>query len=164
MRTINDDWDAYAFFRSLIESNKLAQEKGFRCGRVSSLAGFEDYLAQMQTAAAMLLVQEVDAGEIRLDNTPHIRRVKTIYMCMRHKVDDMEARVRCFDTMRRLFGQLMSRTMQEKTELENNAMYMDSRISFNEISQDFAQGCACAYFVIAVDTYVDLSYKEEEWL
>ena len=51
----------------------------------------------------------------------------------------------------------------EKTKLENHCIYLDPRISFNEIDRYFFSGCACAYFQIAVDVYTDLRLNPDEW-
>ena len=75
----------------------------------------------------------------------------------------MEARADCMETMRELFRQLMSVLILEKTKLEQSAIYLDPRISFNEIDRYFFSGCACAYFQIAVDKYTDLRYNADEW-
>ncbi len=98
-----------------------------------------------------------------MNNTPHTRRVKTVFLAKRHKIDDMAARTRCMETLRELFRQYMSLLILEKTKLEQHCIYLDPRISFNEIDRYFFSGCACAYFQIAVDVYTDLRYNEDEW-
>ncbi len=103
------------------------------------------------------------SGYTELNNTPRTRRVKTIFMAMRHKIDDMRARNTCMDTMRDVFLQFMSNLILEKTKLENHCIYLDPRISFNEIDRYFFSGCACAYFQIAVDVYTDLRLNHDEW-
>jgi hypothetical protein len=75
----------------------------------------------------------------------------------------MDARTECMETMRELFRQFMSVLILERVKLEQNRIYLDPRISFNEIDQYFFSGCACAYFQIAVDIYTDLRYNENEW-
>jgi hypothetical protein len=82
---------------------------------------------------------------------------------MRHAVDDMDARTECMETMRELFRQFMSVLILERVKLEQNRIYLDPRISFNEIDRYFFSGCACAYFQIAIDIYTDLRYNENEW-
>ena len=79
---------------------------------------------------------------------------------MRHALDDMTARQECMDSMRELFRQFMSKLILEKTRLELNNIYLDPRISFQEIDQYFFSGCACAFFV---DTYTDLRSDPNEW-
>ena len=157
------DWNATAFFEDLLTRNRLAKSEGFVFERVSGLEGFEEALAEMQTAANFCCVSDIADGYTELNNSPRTRRVKTIFLAMRHAAEDMEARNACMETMRELFRQMMSVLILEKTKLEQSCIYLDTRISFNEVDRYFFSGCACAYFQIAVDKYTDLRYNENEW-
>lgn len=159
----NFNWNASDFFHSLAQRNKLAIGKKFRFCRVSGLAGFEEALASMQSTTAFVCVQDEDDGYITLENTPHTRRVKTVFFAMRHPVSRMDLRNECFVAMRELFRQFMSALLPEKTRLAERHIYLDPRITFHEMEQYFASGCACAYFQIAVDVYTDLRFNETEW-
>ena len=156
-------WDATEYFGHLAATNRLAKGKGFAFCRVSGLDGFEEALAHMQRTTAFIFVSDIANGYTELNNTPHTRRVKTVFLAMRHKIDDMAARNRCMETLRELFRQFMSLLILEKTKLEQHCIYLDPRISFNEIDRYFFSGCACAYFQIAVDVYTDLRYNADEW-
>lgn len=160
----NFNWDAEVFFGRLTAKNKLAQAHGFRFCRVSGLRGFEEALGAMQNTAAFVCIQEQDDGFISLENTPHTRRVKTVFLAMRHAIDHQEMRNACFDIMREIFRQFMTKLILERTKLANNHIYLDQRITFNEIEPYFASGCACAYFQVAVDTFTDLRLREDEWI
>lgn len=164
MNDSNINWNAADFFKQLTENNRFAQDKGFRFCRVSSLDGFHDALNKMYSTKAYVAVSDTSQGTISLDNSPHTRRVKTVFLAMRHAEDDMVAREHRFADMRELFRQFMSVLLLEKTRLEENNLFIDSRISFHEIERYFFTGCACAYFQIAVDTYTDLVYNPDEWL
>ena len=159
----NYNWAAEPFIRSLVANNRLAQQQGYRFARVSGLQGLEDYIAQMQTATAAVCLSDISPGYTELNNTPHTRRVVTVFMMRRHAIDDMEARQRCMDEMRKLFRQFMSALFRERTRLEQGILYFDNRVQFTEIEQYFAAGCACAYFQIAYDVYTNLVYRPEEW-
>ena len=148
-------WDAAAFFERLAATNILAQKEHFIFCRVSGL--------EMQTASAFVCVSDIADGYTELNNTPRTRRVKTVFLAMRHAAEDMEARSECMETMRELFRQFASQLILEKTRLEENCIYIDPRITFNEIDRYFFSGCACAYFQIAVDCYTDLRYNADEW-
>ena len=163
MNNHNTNWDATTFFASLTAKNRFAQDNAFTFCRVSGLDGFEEALQQMQSATAMVCVSDTSQGYMEINNSPHTRRVKTIFLAMRHAIDDMTARQSCMDIMRELFRQFMSVLIQEKTQLEQQQLYLDPRIAFNEIDQYFFSGCACAYFQISIDTYTDLRYNADEW-
>ena len=122
--------------------------------------------------------EDITQGYTELNTTPHTQRVKTVFLAMRHALDDMEARQECMDIMRELFRQFMSILIQEKTRVEAGCprepgkpyekgaqgfVYLDPRISFQEIDRYFLSGCACAFFQVATDVYTDLRYNQEEW-
>lgn len=159
----NFNWDATTFFQRLTAENRLAAEQGFTFCRVSGLEGFEDALANMQSSLAFVCVSDIAQGYMELNNTPQTRRVKTVFLAMRHAVDDMQARAACMDTLRELFRQFMTRLLPERTHLEEHCIYLDPRISFNEIDRYFFSGCACAYFSVAVNIFTDLRYNQDEW-
>ena len=163
MNRHNYNWDAVPFFESLTGRNILAQQEGFTFCRVSGLEGFEEALHIMQDQTAFVCVSDIAQGFTELNNSPHTRRVKTVFLAMRHGLDDMVARQVCMDIMRELFRQFMSMLILERTRLEENCIYLDPRITFQEIDRYFFSGCACAYFQIAVDVFTDLRYNEAEW-
>lgn len=157
------DWDAETFFRILTATNKLCKQHKFVYCRVSGLQGFEEVLNKAQSEKAFICCSSDADGYTTLNNTPHTRRVKTVFIAMRHAVNRMDLRNICMETMREVFRQFMSVLIREKTKLENNHIYLDSRIQFSEIEQYFAQGTACAYFNIATDIFTDLRFDSEEW-
>lgn len=160
---LNGRWDAAAFFEGLTKSNRLAQRENFVFCRVSGLDGFEEAVNQAQSQTAFVCVSDIADGYTELNNTPRTRRVKTVFLAMRHAVDDMEARAECMETMRELFRQFMSRLLPERVGLEQNCIYIDPRITFNEIDRYFFNGAAGAYFQIAVDVFTDLRFNDDEW-
>ena len=159
--TIN--WNSTDFFQHLTATNKFAKQQEFVFARVSGLDGFEEALHTLQSATAIIAVSDISQGYIEVNNSPHTRRVKTVFLAMRHALGDMDARQKCMDTMREVFRQFMSVLILERTKLEQNNIYLDPRISFQEIDQFFFSGCACAYFQLAIDTYTDLRYDPTEW-
>lgn len=157
------DWDASTYFERLTSKNKLAQAEGFRFCRVSGLDGFEEALSAMQNTTAFVCVDELGAGYSQIAPSPRTRRVKTVYLAIRHPVDDMLARQQCFETMRELFRQFMTAFIRERTSIEEHFLYVDPRIQFSEISQYFMSGCACASFQVSVDSMTNLCYDGDEW-
>ena len=94
------NWDATSFFEDLTKRNKFAQSKRFTFCRVSGLDGFEEALAKMLTKTAFVCVSDISQGFTDINNTPHTRRVKTVFLAMRHTIDNMVARQSCMDMMR----------------------------------------------------------------
>lgn len=161
---LDGSWDAASFFEGLLAKNKLAKELGFKFCRVSGLDGFEEALANMKTTVNFFCVSDISDGYTELESSPHTRKVKTVFMAMRHKAEDMELRNQSMEVMRELFRQLMSVVIQEKTRLEQKFIFIDSRVKFNEIDRYFFSSGSCSYFQIAVDAYTDLCYNPLEWL
>lgn len=157
------NWDASAFFKRLTASNKLAVEKEFRFEGVSSLEGFHTLISSTLSAKAYVAVSDTSEGGTELNNSPHTRRVKTVFLFMRHPANDMKSRQICLDTMNELFRQFLSVLIQEKTRLAEDCIYIDSYIKFHEIDKYFYSGGACAFFQIAIDTFTDLTYNPDEW-
>ena len=160
---LNSRWDAARFFEELTATNRLARQEGFTFCRVSGLDGFEEAVNTIQTASAFVCVSDIADGYTELNNTPRTRRVKTVFFAMRHAAEDMAARAECMEIMRELFRQFASQLILEKVRLEQNCIYLDPRISFNEIDRYFFNGAAGAYFQIAVDVFTDLRYNPDEW-
>lgn len=156
-------WSAAEFFRSLTENNRLAKRLGFRFCKVSGLTGFEEAVAAMQNTTAFVCVSDISAGTTSMDNSPHMEKVKTVFLAMRHPIDDLNARDKCLKSMHELFRQFMSVLVKEKTRLQQDCIYVDERITFREIDQYFFSGCAGAYFQITVNKYVSLVFNPEEW-
>jgi hypothetical protein len=161
---VNDfDWNSVDFFRRCTEQNKLAQKNSFRFARVSSLEGFQDLLGQLTSAKAVVAASDVSQGYVSTTNSPATRRVKVVFIAMRHRIDDMTARDRCLNIMRELFRQFMTKLVLEKTQLADESIYLDDNISFNEIDKYFFSGMACAWFSVGVTTYTDLRYNSDDW-
>lgn len=161
---LNGRWNAAAFFEDLTNSNRLARQEGFCFCRVSGLDGFEEAVNEATTATAFVCVSDIADGFTELNNTPRTRRVKTIFFAMRHAAENMQEREKCMEIMRELFRQFMSKLILEKVRLEQNCIYIDPRIAFNEIDRYFFTGAAGAYFQIAVDVFTDLRLNDDEWI
>lgn len=114
MKDNDFNWDAAAFFERLTNTNKLAKDLGFMFDGVSSLEGFLSLISSALSSKAYVAVSDTSSGGIDLNNTPHTRRVKTVFLFMRHKADDLKARQACLDKMEELFRQFMSVLILEK--------------------------------------------------
>lgn len=158
------NWDAAEYFERLIKCNKLAKENGFRFATVSSLDGFHESISSALTTTALVAVSDTSSGAMVVSGSPYTRRIKTVFLFMRHAVGDSKSRARAMATLEELFRQFMSALILEKTRLAEDHLYIDDRISFTEVDKYFYTGGACAFFQIAVDTMTDISYNSDEWL
>jgi hypothetical protein len=89
--------------------------------------------------------------------------VRTVFIAMRHKLNDMAARRSAMETIAEVHRQFCSRLIQERTRLQENMQYLDNRINLQEVSQYLIPGTAICMFEISVDTFIDLSYHPEHW-
>ena len=156
-------WNALAFFEGVVAHNKLCLEKDFRCRAISGLEGLEEALASIQNTPNMVMVAENAAGYTMFENTPHTRKIRTVFIAMRHQHDDMAARQRCMDIIFEIHRQFCSRLIQERTRLEQNMQYLNPQVTLQEVSRYLVPDTAICMFELSVDTYIDLSYNPEEW-
>ncbi len=156
-------WSAVSFFSRLAAKNKLARQHGFTVAEVSGLQGFLDAISQAQTYPNVIAIDDTSEGYSDIANSPHSRMVKAVYLAMRHAPGDMQARAGCLGIMHEIFRQFMSVIIREKT-LEEDMIYLDSRISFSEMDRYFCTGQACAYFQLTIDTDTNMVYNPDEWL
>lgn len=157
------NWNAAAFFERLTKNNKLAIAKKFQFQSVSSLEGFHTLISKTLSMKACVAVSDTSEGGTEMNNSQHTRRVKTVFLFMRHAADRQDLRQNCIDTMNELFRQFLTVLIQEKTRLAEDCIYMDPYIKFHEIGKYFYSGGACAFFQIAIDTFTDLRYNPDEW-
>ena len=158
------NWDATEFFRSLTQTNRLAQAQKFCFCTVSGAADFQQLLERSQSQTAFVCVDDISEGFIEINNSPRTRRVKSVFFAMRYPIDKPNLRADRMETMRELFRQFMSKLILEETKLQERQLYLDTRIRFTEIPEYFASGCACARFQIGVDLFTDLRLNPEEWI
>lgn len=156
-------WNAETYFRNITDTNRLARQLGLTFAQVSGLQGLEDCIINMQDAVGFIAMAESSDGLASIDITPNSRRVKTIFLALRHTEGDMAARNAALDQLRELFRQILSHILREKIRLHQQGIYLDPEIPFHEIEQYFATGCACAYFQLAYSTAIDLQFNPDEW-
>lgn len=156
-------YNADELIRTLIHTNRLARKHGFRYVRISDLNRLEEMIATMQTTPAFCAVADNAAGYIDTDNTPHLRNVKTLFLAMRHKQDDMTAHAAAINTMFTLYRQLCSAINREQTRLRENMQYIEPRITFQEVDDRLIPGTAIVVVELAVVTFIDLRYNPQEW-
>lgn len=156
-------WNARPYFKALTERNILARQLGLVYCDVSGLQGFEDVLTNLLNAPGFIALADSSDGLANIDNTPNVRRVKTIFLGLRHAADDPDARNLALDRLRELFRQILSHLLREKNRLQTQGIYLDPEITFTEIDSYFATGTACAYFQIAYSTSFNLAYSQGLW-
>lgn len=164
MNEIPGFWSATDYFRGLIELNKMAVREKVKFCQVSSLQGFQDVLAELKGRRPVFAASDTSYGNLYTENTPHFERIKLFFIAFPCPLDKMEARENAMRKVRDLFRQLISALLLEKTRLEQDHIYIDEEITFNEIDKYVFSGMAAAYFNVRVINYTDTSYNPDEWL
>jgi len=123
----------------------------------------EEAIARMQSTPNLVMVSENAAGFTMFDATPHTRKVRTVFIAMRHKHDDMKARQSCMDTIFEIHRQFCSMLIMEKTRLQENMQYLNPQITLQEVDKYLVPDTAICMFELSVDTYIDLQYNASEW-
>lgn len=157
-------WSAADFFEQLTKKNKLTRELGFVFCSVSGLQGFLDVISANSSAPNVIAVDDTSEGYAKIDNSPHRRMVKAIYMSMRHKAGNQELRKQCMSIMSEIFRQFMSKLILERTMLQQCMARLDPRIAFSEIDKYFCAGSACAFFQLTIDLDTDMRFNPDEWI
>lgn len=157
------EWNAVGYFNRLLDLNRLAIRMRFGFCLVSGLQGLEDMLHLAQNCDNFLAVSDASDGYMSIDQSAQNRRVKTIFLAMRHEESNMKARIQCMDIMRELFRQMMAVLARDRRRLASVNVYIDRRVQFSEIEQYFFSGCACAYFQIAVDNFRPVCICKDDW-
>lgn len=161
--SISGEWDAEAYFKRLLERNRLAISNEIQFCRVSGLQGLEDMLHLAQSAKGFFAVSDISDGFITIGSSAKNRRVKTVFIAMNHAESDMDARSRCMNIMRELFRQMMTVLSRDRKSLMRANVFIDERVQFSEVEQYFFVGCACAYFQIALDSTTPMCICDADW-
>lgn len=157
------EWKVDKYFKRLLDLNRLAIKHDFNFCLVSGLQGLEDMLHLSQSCTSFFAVSDTSDGYMSIDQSAQNRRVKTVFMAMRHAESDMQARNMCMDIMREIFRQIMTVLSRDRRRFANLKLFIDGRVQFSEIEQYFFTGCACAYFQIAVDNFRPVCICENDW-
>ena len=157
-------WSAFDFFEDLTKSNRLTRRYGFQPILVSGLQGFLDAISVSRESPNIIAVDETSEGLTELANAPHRKIVKTVYMAMKHKPGDQQARDLCFTVMLEIHRQFMSKIIRERTKIEQNMIAIAPAVSYAEMDRYFCTGQACAYFQLSATLNFDLRYNSDEWI
>lgn len=156
-------WNAEEYFRKLTSQNRLARQLELSFCLASGLQGFEEAIDRMLDAVGFVCLTESSDGKLSTDSSPNARRVKTVFLALRHAENDMEEHNRSIALLAEVFRQFMSHLLRQKNSLHLQGIYIEPDIDFHEISQYTFSGCACIYFHVAYSTAVDLRFNPQEW-
>lgn len=160
---LGGEWNAFNFFKSLAESNRLASREGFFTMEVSGPLGFRSILSEAMSEPNIIAVDDTSEGMTSLVS-PSRSMVKSVFLSMKHRPMDTQARAECLSLESELFRQFMTVLTLERTRLGRQLISLNKDIHFQEIDKYFAPGYACAMFQLNVSMPLDLRHRPEEWL
>lgn len=161
-------FDAFAYFKKLGESNKLAKEKGFLTGFCSGIGGMQDLMRNFRKADCYILVDDTTTQSTYSQGVSYFRKdVYTIFVVAGYREDDMKDRHDKLNLCRTIFRQLHSRIIHDRDEM----VYGDSleylqveKVYSTELPRYFMNGVTGLYFMISNEEPIDLQYDAEEWI
>ncbi len=158
------EWSIEDYLRRAIARNRLMKEAEFVFRSVSGPDGFLDAADTFQSEPALFCVCDESDGAVTMNNSPVTRRVKTVWMCMRHAAGNPDLRRQCLKTMREGFRQLVSLMLHDRVALQSRGVYINPEITFHEVDSYFWSGGACAWWQVAVDVTTSLIFNPNHWL
>lgn len=159
-------FDFHAYMASLVEQNRLAQERGFRHRTCTGISGLQGLLDGFQSVANFVASDDITPGQtVQHGGGWFQRRSFTVFILMRYTFGDERDRQQKLDLCRTLMRQFQSRFILDEAELQSDLIYLGvDRMNTTDIGSQFLSGCTGLYFMVNVDEPVDLSYNAEEWL
>ncbi|MBR4269624.1 MAG: hypothetical protein IKQ47_07585 [Prevotella sp.] len=160
-------FDAIAYFRTMAEHNKLAQEKGFVPVTISNSDNLEGLFEEYRDNDRFVAISDTNSGNLSSSDGAYgfsKRRAYTVFILSAYEYDNMQSRQEELDLCRELFHQFVSRIIRDKYQYEEKMMYFDTHtIPNQEIGRYYLSGMTGLHFTLYVQEPIDLVYDDEQW-
>ena len=159
-------FDAHAYFQGICENNRLAQTEGFLFCTCSGIESLQEPLQNYRLKTSFFCVDDTtDSAVFRGRGGGHYcKRIFTVFLMRRYRIDDMADRLAQLDICRQLFQQIMSKLIIDEDDLRNELVYLKSdNVMSRELGQYFLSGCTGLYFMVEVSEPVNLIFDESQW-
>lgn len=159
-------FDAEAYFKTLAETNKLCVEQGFRFCTCSGLENLEEAIDQFRKVNNFFIFDDTTEGQEfkGAGGGYYHKRLFTVSLMRRYRIDDMEDRAKQLEICRQLFKQLVSRMIKDKEETIKLAYLKTDNILYREYGRAMFSGCTGLYFIVECSEPENLCYNAEEWI
>lgn len=159
-------FDAEAYFKTLAETNKLCVEQGFRFCTCSGLENLEEAIGQFRKVNNFFIFDDTTEGQEfkGAGGGYYHKRLFTVSLMRRYRLDDMEDRAKQLEICRQLFKQLVSRMIKDKEEAIKLAYLKTDNILYREYGRAMFSGCTGLYFIVESSEPENLCYNAEEWI
>lgn len=163
----NSSFDAIAYFYTLTERNKLAQEKGFVPVTISNTDNLEGLMEEYRDNDRFVAVTDTNSGNLSSPDGAYgfsKRRAYTVFILSAYEYGNMQSRQEELELCRELFRQFVSRILRDKYLYDEKQMYFDTHaIPNQELGRYYLSGVAGLHFTLYVQEPVDLQYEENQW-
>ena len=161
-----DLFDAEGYFASLCESNRLANEWGFRFCTCSGIENLEGPLQRFRDTSAFFCLDDTTDGSMFRGKSGgwFKKRTFTVFIMHRYNFKDENSRIAVLHRCREIFRQVCSKMLVDEDSLENELVYLHTEnILSRELGQYFLNGCTGLYFMIDISEPIELKYDDAEW-
>lgn len=161
------EFDANEYFLRLCRENRLCQELEFRPCYCSGIGGMEAVLAQFQTTANFIMVDDITAaGTHEQPDGFYERQTYTVFILMRYRHGDMRDYNEKIRTCRLIYHQFLSRILRDQDEEREPFIetLITSNILSTELGRDAFTGLTGMYFHIDNDEPLDIVYCQQDWV
>ena len=159
------EFDAIEYFHKMARRNKLAHDNGFYACTCSGIGSLEDMLSQFRKQSSFICVEDTnDSATVCISGGWFTKRVITVFIMSRYRIDDMVDRQNKLELCRKIFHQFHSRMMVDREIMHDDLCYLNAEsIASRELGQYFMSGLTGLYFMVDLIEPLNLCYNEAEW-
>lgn len=161
-------FDPIAYFTSLTERNRLAQNSGFHPVVISSVDNLEGISEEYRDHDHFVAISDTTTGNLSSPDGAYgftRRRAYTVFILSAYEYGNEESRLASLNLCRRIFHQFISRVLVDKYEYADDAKFFDTHaIPNQELGRFFLSGLTGLHFTLYVSEPISLEYDRADWL
>lgn len=156
-------FNATAYFENCNSKLKLCVDNKYKFSRVTGIEYLEDILADIKQPA-YLAVDDTDDGVIVREGAGYfVKRVITVFVLRRYKINDQEERENKLAETR-LIREKLTAKMIKDSNFNEELMYLDkTRFPYKELPGYFASGTCGIYFFVTIKEPTNLCHNTDDW-
>jgi hypothetical protein len=136
--------------------------------RISSIEALEGVISGDRKAKKFFAVDDSQEGMLYEGESGGWFERRPIMIMLLNKLDrypDMDGRTKALDETRIIYKKIISKIVHDRDEkgIPELTYFDESKIPFNEIAGQFANGSAGIYFTFTIDVPVNMKYDESDW-
>lgn len=158
-------FNAEEYFKEVFTKNKLCQAENFTFCTCSGLESLEEAIDSFRKVNNFFIFDDTTEGQEfkGAGGGYYHKRLFTVSLMRRYKLDDMVDRNRQLAICRKLFKQIVSKLIRDKEETLKLSYLKTDNILYREYGRYMFNGCTGLYFIVECSEPENLCYKEEEW-